>query len=105
MQINIVNAFLGFVVGVVFACGGFYVLTNWRLNRCEDTDKEIKGDIRDIKENHLAHIQNDISEINTMIAMFDTRISGYALRVENHSSSNEKRYLTILEELRGLKNA
>ena len=57
------NAFAGFVIGILFAAGGFYVLTNWRLNQCEKNDDEIKKDIKDIKENHLAHIEISVKLI------------------------------------------
>jgi len=93
------NAFLGFIIGMVFTGGGFYALTNFRLRQCEKNDNEFRTDIKQIKENHLSHIEKDIATINAEIESVKDRIEWIGERMTNHYQTNTKYYMEILENI------
>jgi len=82
---------LGFFIGllILWKMGMLEFIKNWKKNgngvekllaqHIED-DKEMKEDLRLIKDNHLVHIQGDISEIKTDIAVIK----------EQHKTMSEK---------------
>jgi len=57
------------VGSIIFAVGGFYLLTNFRLGAVEDNAKEIEVDVEDIDarvdmvEDIVSIIQNDLNYI------------------------------------------
>lgn len=44
------------------------------LDRLTDLIRECREDVRNIRENHLAHIEADIGSINTSIALIEHRL-------------------------------
>lgn len=65
----------------IFSHGGKEQKTTDRIAELEKTDKEfskcidgIKDDVKSIKENHLAHIEKDINNINVHLAEINTTL-------------------------------
>ncbi len=44
------------------------------LDRFTDLIRECREDVRNIRENHLAHIESDIANINTSVALIEHRL-------------------------------
>lgn len=62
------------VVNKISKKGGVDKNLTDRVHNLETGFKEVSGDIKTIKENHLTHIQSDIGEINVNLAEINTAL-------------------------------